>query len=57
MKLKSNKYSNRNQNLSVLFYKIFKRNLKHIAKVDKDQKCSNCKSSKKFFLCEMQSRF
>ena len=49
MKLKSNKYSNRNQNLSVLFYKIFKRNLKHIAKVDKDQKCSNCKSSKKIF--------
>ena len=50
MDLKSKEFSNKNQNLTILLYKLLKINSKHIAKVDNKIKCNNCNSTnKKFF--------
>ena len=49
MDLKSNEFSNKNQNLTILLYKLFRINSKHIAKVDNKIKCNNCNSTNKIF--------
>ncbi len=58
MDLKSNEFSDKNHSLSTLLYKLFKINLRHIANVDKNIKCSNCGSiNKKYFYSKCKPDF
>ena len=58
MDLKSNEFSNKNHSLSTLLYRLFKINLRHIANVDKNIKCSNCGSiNKKYFYSKCKPDF
>lgn len=49
MNLKSNKSSNKNVNLTIALYKLFRLNISHIANIDQEIECSNCGSNKKIF--------
>lgn len=49
MNLKSSDISGKFEYLSTILYKFLKINIPHIAKVNKNKKCTNCKSTEKIF--------